>query len=58
MHAHREMELDLEKIINLFANLHPIFLSYVSTDTGCSISLYGFYIFSQYELIGPHHFTH
>ena len=23
MHAHREMELDLEKIIDLFANLHP-----------------------------------
>ena len=23
MHAHREMELDLEKIVDLFANLHP-----------------------------------
>jgi len=23
MHAHREMELDLEKNIDLFANLHP-----------------------------------
>ena len=23
MHAHREMELDLEKIVALFANLHP-----------------------------------
>ena len=23
MHAHREMELDLEQIIDLFANLHP-----------------------------------
>ena len=23
MHAHREMELDLEKILDLFANLHP-----------------------------------
>ena len=23
IHAHREMELDLEKIIDLFANLHP-----------------------------------
>ena len=23
MHAHREMELDLEKIIDLFATLHP-----------------------------------
>jgi len=23
LHAHREMELDLEKIIDLFANLHP-----------------------------------
>ena len=23
MHAHRELELDLEKIIDLFANLHP-----------------------------------
>ena len=23
MHAHRDMELDLEKIIDLFANLHP-----------------------------------
>ena len=23
MHAHREIELDLEKIIDLFANLHP-----------------------------------
>ena len=23
MHAHREMELDLEKIVDLFPNLHP-----------------------------------
>ena len=23
MHAHREMELDLEKVVDLFANLHP-----------------------------------
>ena len=23
MHAHRDMELDLEKIIYLFANMHP-----------------------------------
>ena len=23
MHAHREMELNLEKIVDLFANLHP-----------------------------------
>ena len=23
MHAHIDMELDLEKIIDLFANLHP-----------------------------------
>ena len=23
MHAHREMVLDLEQIIDLFANLHP-----------------------------------
>ena len=23
MHARREMELDLEQIINFFANLHP-----------------------------------
>lgn len=23
MHAHREMELDIEQILDLFANLHP-----------------------------------
>ena len=34
------------------------FLSYVSTDTGSSIRLNGFYIFSQSELIGPGHFKY
>ena len=41
---------------NIWTKIHfERFYSYVFTDTWCSISLNGFYIFSQSELNGPHH---